>query len=195
MTNTTTTTNAPVATLTETHEVIQVKGGKFHRPKQTTHARMEWLKPMPTECGYTVTALNVFNDIAHALEYTGGHREHLCAKCFPPATQTAHTPGPWVIDGDTIQGAPELNGEQPHAVEATCVAVVLSRERGSYRHYPKERATANARLIAAAPELLAALEKMLARWDALSVEDLGPGCRAIADNARAAIAKATGGAK
>lgn len=44
-------------------------------------------------------------------------------------------------------------------------------------------------------ELLAALGKMLARWDALSVEDLGPGCRAIADTARAAIAKAKGGAQ
>jgi hypothetical protein len=85
----------------------------------------------------------------------------------PVATQTAHTPGPWEIDGDTIQGAPELNGEQPHAVEATCVAVVLSRERGSYRHYPKERATANARLIAASPSLYAFVK---ARADAGDTE-------------------------
>jgi hypothetical protein len=110
------------------------------------------------------------------------------------ATQTAHTPGHWVIDGDTIQGAPELNGEQPHAVEATCVAVVLSRERGSYRHYPKERAAANARLIASSPELLAALERLANAVDAH--------CRAITTaamielddatiNARAAISKAT----
>jgi|688.fasta_scaffold25735_16 hypothetical protein len=114
------------------------------------------------------------------------------------ATQTAHTPGHWVIDGDTIQGAPELTGEQPHAVEATCVAVVLSRERGSYRHYPTERAAANARLIAAAPDLLVALERLA---NAVDVH-----CRAITTaalielddamiNARAAISKATGGAK
>ena len=85
-------------------------------------------------------------------------------------TDANHTPEPWELHGDTIQGAPELNGEQPHAVESTCVAVVLSRERGSYRHYPKERARANANRIVACvnacagladpgvvPEMLAAL--------------------------------------
>lgn len=119
----------------------------------------------------------------------------------PVATQTAHTPGPWVIDGDTIQGAPELNGEQPHAVEATCVAVVLSRERGSYRHYPKERAAANAALIAAAPELLAALERLASIADEGSVmrHETGKPTWSFIDevkqSARAAIAKATGGAK
>ena len=108
------------------------------------------------------------------------------------AKQAAFTPGPWDIDGDTIQGAPELNGEQPHAVEATCVAVVLSRERGSYRHYPKERAAANARLIAASPCLLAALEKMVALVAHFPRDE-----QADADHkaARAALAKATGGAK
>ena len=124
----------------------------------------------------------------------------------PVAKQTAHTPAPWTIDRDTIQGAPELNGEQPHAAEATCVAVVLSRERGSYRHYPKERAAANARLIAAAPELLWIAERFLQcrrnsgtgdkgsvrTWTKAELE------RSFIDletYARAAIAKATGGAK
>ena len=119
----------------------------------------------------------------------------------PVAKQTAHTPAPWTIDRDTIQGAPELNGEQPHAAEATCVAVVLSRERGSYRHYPKERAAANARLIAAAPDLLAALERLanIADEGAVMRHETGKPAWSFIDevkqSARAAIAKATGGAK
>jgi hypothetical protein len=172
MKNTTTT----VATLTETHEAIQVKGGKFHRPKQTTHARMEWLKPMPTECGYTVTPLNVFNDIARVLEYTGGHREHLCAKCFPPATLMAHTPGPWRVT--------EYGGEIAiHAEDNSKIAL-------PEKWYASNRAEAeaNARLIAASPCLLAALEKMVALVAHFPRDE-----QAEADHkaARAAIAKAT----
>ena len=59
-------------------------------------------------------------------------------------------------------------------------------------HPNKAVAKAIAPLLAAAPEMLAALEKMIARWDALDVENLGPGCRAIATQARASIAKAKG---
>jgi hypothetical protein len=39
-------------------------------------------------------------------------------------------------------------------------------------------------------ELLEACRAMLVRWESLDVENLGPGCRVIADAARAAIAKA-----
>lgn len=49
-----------------------------------------------------------------------------------------------------------------------------------------------ARLICAAPKLDQAVRAMLARWESLNVENLGPGCRAIADEARAALAIAEG---
>jgi hypothetical protein len=47
-------------------------------------------------------------------------------------------------------------------------------------------------LLAAAPALLKAAQRMLARWDALDVNNLGPGCRDIAEQARAAISFALG---
>jgi len=186
MKNITTTTNAPVATQTETHEVIQVKGGKFHRPKQTTHARMEWLKPMPTECGYTVTPLNVFNDIARALEYTGGHREHLCAKCFPPATLTAHTPGPWSVQPGGYCRSVIHRAGHPDQVVANAYG-------------NEETAAANARLIAAAPDLLNMLQRMIDECGQTRVAPEGilasAPCLLTLEHARAAIAIATGGAK
>ena len=69
--------------MTETYGVIQVKGGKFHRPFTTTHERMAWVRPMLTACSVSVTPLNVFSAVEGALEYTGGRREYLCRKCFP----------------------------------------------------------------------------------------------------------------
>jgi hypothetical protein len=68
---------------TETYPVIQGKGGKFHRPAQTEHPRMAWLKPMATKCGHTVTPLNVFDSERGAVLYAGGSRAHLCRFCFP----------------------------------------------------------------------------------------------------------------
>lgn len=83
-----------------------------------------------------------------------------------PAAVPAHTPIPWVIDGLHIKGPPEVSGDQPHAVESTCVAVVVSRESGSYRHYPEARAAANREFIVRAvnnhDRLLSALENALA---------------------------------
>ena len=81
-------------------------------------------------------------------------------------TDTRHTPGPWRIGdaGFTVFGPPK-----PGALAET-IAPVKSR--------------ANARLIAAAPDLLAALQAAL---------PIGGPHRWWHDDARAAIAKATGG--
>lgn len=65
----------------ETYGVIQVSGGKFHRPAETTRDRMEWFTPMRTECGATVEPLNVFDGQLDALRYCGGRTEHLCKRC------------------------------------------------------------------------------------------------------------------
>lgn len=84
-----------------------------------------------------------------------------------------HTPGPW-------HAMPFKGGETIYAADSHRVAECLA----SGKH--GEAAEANARLIAAAPELLAALQNILAA---------NPDLAEVADEARAAIAKATGGAQ
>ena len=100
-----------------------------------------------------------------------------------------HTPGPWVVDGeDVIERTGFLGGVyiaqngNGRVAEAFCNCLVVE----------DEECRANARLIAAAPELLAALE------DAESIfgPEEGEEHKAPhwAKRARAAIAKATGAA-
>lgn len=158
----------------ETYSVIQVKGGKFHRPKVTTLNRMAWFKPMETECGITVSPLNVFQSVADATSYTGGNTTHLCQKCIVPATAETvkYTPGPWYSS--------RTGNHQGLVIsEATSENVAVTYN-----------GAADACLVAAAPELLAALEQ-IAKW-------VDCGCdpsRKSMDAARAAIAKAKGGAQ
>jgi hypothetical protein len=85
-----------------------------------------------------------------------------------------HTPGPWVAQpGDNfITDAREIVIAQMH------------------RHHPDEQVDANARLIAAAPELLAALVELLPHA-ARVIQGTTEG-QPLLDAARAAIAKATG---
>ena len=89
---------------------------------------------------------------------------------------SAHTPGPWGLDGNLIEG--------PDGERVACITAYSRRT-------PKQKA--NARLIAAAPDLLAALQALVAELD-------GPGKPYSSDSyappqfietARAAIAKAT----
>lgn len=89
---------------------------------------------------------------------------------------TQYTPGPWRI------GTPPPNGEQTiGTLNGLMVAVATTGAE-------MEETKANARLIAAAPELLEALQSVLE--NCLDSEGL---CAAHA-KARAAIAKAEGGA-
>jgi hypothetical protein len=81
-----------------------------------------------------------------------------------------HTPGPWrVVD---------VPGEASHVIGANNFTVV----RGGY---VSDMDTANARLIAAAPDLLAALQ-LIANFSNQDVSDM------VREIARAAIAKAEG---
>jgi hypothetical protein len=83
-----------------------------------------------------------------------------------------HTPGPWYVNDRCIEAA------GPEGPRDVTVAVV---------HAPEDQRDANARLIAAAPELLAACEELLiylSDWD----DDESETCV----RARAAIAKAEG---
>jgi hypothetical protein len=91
---------------------------------------------------------------------------------------TQHTPAPWSIEIDHHNNAAEYIRASADG-EMYDLASVLCDETGN--------ATANARLIAAAPDLLAALEACLYRLDAHDNQS-APECLA----ARAAIAKATG---
>lgn len=103
-----------------------------------------------------------------------------------------HTPGPWVV-GDPSQGVmqkqPET-GKLPRTVAITDWA----KDREGRKHPRAEEMRANARLIAAAPELLAAAKNLLA--DIHSNDPAEPNPQAPSGDAveglREAIAKAEG---
>jgi hypothetical protein len=91
---------------------------------------------------------------------------------------TTHTPGPWRIGdaGQTVFGP-----KTDHSAPVTVALMPTPSERVSFL----ER-KANSKLVAAAPELLEALEGLVADWERVH----GP---IPADHeARAAISKATG---
>lgn len=95
-----------------------------------------------------------------------------------------YTPGPWTVEVDHASNTAEfvrahLNGE------AFDVASVLCDETGN--------ATENARLIAAAPDLLAALQNALDRFESIPAHQDEAGIyRHAAAIAKTAIAKAIG---
>lgn len=93
--------------------------------------------------------------------------------------QTKHTPGPWNWAKSDIDGKYSIYGNGPLAYCGDTGAVDGDGE-------------ANARLIAAAPDLLAALEALVGEAD-LGEVDLDDDDRAKLEQARTAIAKATGG--
>lgn len=92
-----------------------------------------------------------------------------------------HTPGPW--------GNHKWNSEE-HQISALGGTVALINH--DHSHISDEAADANARLIAAAPDLLAALHRAVNHliMDGVSCDDAPQALR----QARAAIAKAEGGA-
>ena len=111
-------------------------------------------------------------------------------------TKSNHTPGPWALDdktgsithGDVSFGAPIGAGG----------FIVASHSVPCIPKHQSERLTnehrANARLIAAAPNLLAALTSIMHLYDASVFLDAGrlPSSLLYFRDARAAIAKATG---
>jgi hypothetical protein len=101
---------------------------------------------------------------------------------------SSYTPGPWTVERDgstvTMGGQCVITGPAPDGA-------------------PREEEKANARLIAAAPELLEALASLVEYADAYSnqmlkfgygAEQLGVGAdsQSVSGKARAAVAKATG---
>lgn len=105
--------------------------------------------------------------------------------------KSKHTPGPWLQEGNWVyaEGDPiRLSGGKEIRPNAFTLSVSPGPDR------TREEAEANARLIAAAPELLEALECMIIGACAVAV--LHNGERAVLQDAvniaRAAIAKAKG---
>ena len=91
-----------------------------------------------------------------------------------------HTLGPWTVDPKTLSVyAPDKHGHAAAVRVAECKRTLL----------PAAEIAANAALVAAAPDLLAALQ-----WALSQIEDnLDPDHRASLESARAVAARATGG--
>ena len=97
-------------------------------------------------------------------------------------SNTKHTPGPWNVT-DVIEG----NVYPMSTMRSLNVnGMVLAHINA---HYDGE---ANARLIAAAPELLAALRLCVLKFSQLQDTEMTLGMARALDEARAAIAKAEG---
>jgi hypothetical protein len=92
-----------------------------------------------------------------------------------------HTPGPWFYEGQNIR-----NGD---GLDVATVDSERSTERCTSDRIPLKEWTANTHLIAAAPDLLAALEAVDGYWAG------GDAPEELAAQIRAAIAKAEGGAE
>lgn len=89
----------------------------------------------------------------------------------------SHTPGPWKA---------ESNGEINSTVEPWGAVATVEANSLGRRRITIAEAEANAALIAAAPDLLAACKAMLAKFDHSPLDKVS----VAADMARAAIAKA-----
>ena len=94
-----------------------------------------------------------------------------------------HTPGPWINDGTTISARPDPENS------ATYVAPICTMDED----WTPEILAANARLIKAAPELLAALQTLIPHvLHYATLPHAHSGAYRDAAGALAAIAQATG---
>ena len=91
-----------------------------------------------------------------------------------------HTPGPWTVPANGHVIAPK-----PYSV------VIAFMPESSDSIQGMDVIDANARLIAAAPDLLQALQGLVSSCE-LNLDELEPDTHAMLDCARAALAKATG---
>lgn len=96
--------------------------------------------------------------------------------------ETKHTPGPWFVQDDHGRRYIETSGN-----DDTIAEIHRRRSKGSV--YSCTEAGANASLIASAPELLEALQGLLAAYE--DPGNTGSSYDEVVQRARAAIAKAT----
>ena len=115
---------------------------------------------------------------------------------------TQHTKGPWTAHvgqfdyADNVGSRPVTFGEDDNVGRVCVVSAIAERKRSTPYNAPDLERDANARLIAAAPDLLEALKALLEHIEIEfeGAEDAADayGITADMDRARAAIAKATG---
>ena len=99
-----------------------------------------------------------------------------------------HTPGPWAINGYFIGPKETIFNGSRNAIARTPERVA---EWGHYHGIPTEEDTANARLIAASPDLLEAIHALLNCPD-LNLDELDEISIAAIKQAQAALAEAEG---
>ena len=120
---------------------------------------------------------------------------HSCETVVEDTAEVGHTPGPWSVQGEECcfhlgnRFAITTEGMDEGEPWSVTIAEVWPGENDSDRH--------DANLIAAAPELLAALKEMMSLpgvWDEMACEARGgpDEVNQVADNAQAAINKAEG---
>lgn len=114
-------------------------------------------------------------------------------------SETKHTPGPWVQHGTQVTDA---DGYEIADAQETCILLGYSEKLGidhwanddrASRDRSEQEAEANARLIAAAPQMLEALQDVISNDD-LSRNDWDRETMRVLRAVQAAIAKATGNA-
>ena len=120
-------------------------------------------------------------------------------------TETQHTPGPWGVSGRTVRAC-RTDATAREWLRSAPVACAYSEDDNDGEwptdhdddvlEFPtNEVAYANARLIAAAPDLLAALRELVTLWDSPEPFTGADALQAIGEateRARAAIRKAEG---
>jgi hypothetical protein len=103
-----------------------------------------------------------------------------------------HTKGKWRLDTRTDYKTNLPSYDEIKSEESKSIATVWGRS-GEYNSFPTpEEAAANARLIAAAPELLEVLEALLHEYTTTDFDIAGLD-ELLITKAKAAIAKAKGG--
>jgi hypothetical protein len=104
-----------------------------------------------------------------------------------------HTPGPWTWKYDSTGNGIDLEGPQPAGDYRGNVCYIRHSEH--IKGTTRAEAEANANLIAAAPDLLAAAAEMVDSWDRSLETTPAILFAARIDRLSAAIAKAKGGAR
>ncbi len=111
-----------------------------------------------------------------------------------------HTPGPWIYGPEVGPDCTRIDAENGLVIAAVRSREITSWEQSRPIYSWSDEGAANARLIAAAPDLLAALERLSFAAECRD-NTMGDACRLIEvkaelasanQQARAAIAKATG---
>lgn len=103
------------------------------------------------------------------------------------ASETKFTPGPWRYDGHEVWGTRPVRFNLTTA--GTPMIAEVCKHSDTDGGFPFE---ANARLIAAAPELYLELEMLCARIEGCGLEDFLPEVEAQISSSREALAKARG---